>query len=212
MSGSEILRTESAAATESLGKDLAANLRAGDVLLLEGDLAAGKTTLVRGLLDGLGGDPVVVSSPSFVLLQSYDCDSNGINVLHHLDLYRLGERIADLREIGVEEILSDQAAVVAVEWPKDTLATWIPADARTWRIALTTEDDDSRRIEITPPRFLNPQCSAHHVPNSDPDLVPDVPASADHEVDADASVGTPACCVGAILLPIKLSRVSSAPW
>ena len=152
MSGSEILRTESAAATESLGKDLAANLRAGDVLLLEGDLAAGKTTLVRGLLDGLGGDPVVVSSPSFVLLQSYDCDSNGINVLHHLDLYRLGERIADLREIGVEEILSDQAAVVAVEWPKDTLATWIPADARTWRIALTTEEDDSRRIEIAPPR------------------------------------------------------------
>jgi len=152
VSGSEILRTESAAATESLGKDLAANLRAGDVLLLEGDLAAGKTTLVRGLLDGLGGDPVVVSSPSFVLLQSYDCDSNGINVLHHLDLYRLGERIADLREIGVEEILSDQAAVVAVEWPKDTLATWIPADARTWRIALTTEEDDSRRIEIAPPR------------------------------------------------------------
>ena len=152
MSGSEILRTESADATEILGKKLAANLRAGDVLLLEGDLAAGKTTLVRGLLDGLGGDPVVVSSPSFVLLQSYDCDSNGINVLHHLDLYRLGERIADLREIGVEEILSDQAAVVAVEWPKDTLATWIPADARTWRIALTTEEDDSRRIEIAPPR------------------------------------------------------------
>lgn len=151
MSRIEILRTESAAATEAVGRDLAERLRAGDVLLLEGDLAAGKTTFVRGLLRGLEGDPAVVSSPTFVLLQSYDCDANEIAVLHHLDLYRLGDRIADLREIGVEEILSEPSAAVAVEWPKDTLANWIPSDARTWRVAITTDDDDSRRIEITAP-------------------------------------------------------------
>ena len=151
MSRIETLRTESAAASEAVGSDLAERLGAGDVLLLEGELAAGKTTFVRGLLDGLGGDPAVVSSPSFVLLQSYDCDANEISVLHHLDLYRLGEHIADLREIGVEEILSDPSAVVAVEWPRETLATWIPRDARIWRVAISTENDDSRRIEITPP-------------------------------------------------------------
>jgi tRNA threonylcarbamoyladenosine biosynthesis protein TsaE len=147
----EILRTESADSTETVGRDLAERLRAGDVLLLEGELAAGKTTFVRGLVGGLGGDPAIVSSPSFVLLQSYDCASPGISVLHHVDLYRLGENISDLREIGIEDVLSDEQAVVAIEWPKNTLATWIPADARTWRIAITTEDDDARRIEITPP-------------------------------------------------------------
>jgi tRNA threonylcarbamoyladenosine biosynthesis protein TsaE len=124
----------------------------GDVLLLEGDLAAGKTTFVRGLVHGLGGDPAAVSSPTFVLLQSYDCGSDEVDVLHHVDLYRLAENLADLREIGLEEIFSERAAVVAVEWPKDTLATWIPADARVWRVAITTQDDDSRLIEVTPPK------------------------------------------------------------
>ena len=120
-------------------------------MLLEGDLAAGKTTLVRGLLRGLGGDAEAVSSPSFVLLQTYDCPSGAIGGLHHVDLYRLGERVADLREIGIEDVLSDDDAVVAVEWPKNTLATWIPTDARVWRIAITTNDGNTRTIEIIPP-------------------------------------------------------------
>ena len=140
--------------TEKSGHDFAESLRAGDVVLLEGDLAAGKTTFVRGIVRGLGGNERLVSSPSFVLVNGYDCSSGEIRVVHHVDLYRLAEDVADLREIGLEELLSDPAAIVAVEWPKDTLATWIPADARTWRIAITTEDDDSRRIEITPPSEL----------------------------------------------------------
>jgi tRNA threonylcarbamoyladenosine biosynthesis protein TsaE len=124
------------------------------VVLLEGDLAAGKTTFVRGLVGGLGGNTQLVSSPSFVLLQTYDCRARGISALHHVDLYRLGENIADLREVGLEDVLSDDAAVVAVEWPKNTLATWIPADARIWRVTITAKDDDSRRIEIIPPSEL----------------------------------------------------------
>jgi len=138
-------------ATESIGGDLARELSGGDVLLLEGDLAAGKTTLVRGLVRALGGDTDDVSSPTFVLLQSYRCDNDAVEVVHHVDLYRLGERISDLREIGIEEILSEPTAIVAVEWPKDALATWIPRDARVWRVVITTEADDSRRIEITSP-------------------------------------------------------------
>jgi len=141
----------SAEETEATGERLAGRLHAGDVVLLEGDLAAGKTTFVRGLLYGLGGNSEAVSSPSFVLLQTYDCDAREIRCLHHVDLYRLEEKIADLREVGLEDVLSDNDAVVAVEWPKNTLATWIPADARVWRVAITTEDDGTRRIEVAEP-------------------------------------------------------------
>lgn len=137
--------------TEVVGEEFANRLRPGDVVLLEGDLAAGKTTLVRGLVRALGGDENEVSSPTFVLLQSYPCDHNSIRVVHHVDLYRLGEKVSDLREIGIEEVLSDSEAIVAVEWPKDVLATWIPTDARVWRIGIMTEPDDSRRIEIEDP-------------------------------------------------------------
>lgn len=151
MTSHESLTSRSAENTQSAGRDLATRLRPGDVVLLEGDLAAGKTTFVRGLVGGLGGDTQLVSSPSFVLLQTYDCSARGINALHHVDLYRLGENIADLREVGLEDVLSDDVAVVAVEWPKNTLAAWIPIDARVWRIAITTEEDDSRQIVIIPP-------------------------------------------------------------
>jgi tRNA threonylcarbamoyladenosine biosynthesis protein TsaE len=145
------IHCRSAEATEAAGEDLASVVRAGDVVLLQGDLAVGKTTFVRGLVVGLGGAPEDVSSPSFVLLQTYDCHSEGVSALHHVDLYRLGETTADLREVGLEELLSDPATVTAVEWPKNALATWIPADARVWRVVITTEDDDSRSIEITSP-------------------------------------------------------------
>jgi tRNA threonylcarbamoyladenosine biosynthesis protein TsaE len=151
VSSVENISSRSAGETETSGSDLADRLRAGDVVLLEGDLAAGKTTFVRGLVDGLGGSADAVSSPTFVLHQSYDCASTDITVVHHVDLYRLAEDLNDLREIGLEETLSDAAAVIAVEWPKDTLATWIPSDARVWRVAITTLDDDSRHIQITAP-------------------------------------------------------------
>lgn len=144
-------RSNSAAETEATGKLLASKLHAGDVVLLEAELAAGKTTLVKGIVEGLGGEHQAVSSPTFVLIQSYDCDSDGIDTVHHVDLYRLDERLNELREIGLEDVLSDSKAVIAVEWPKDTIATWIPADARVWRIGITVERDDSRSITVMPP-------------------------------------------------------------
>ena len=147
----DVIISDTAEATEAAGLDFLTQLRPADVVLLEGDLAAGKTTFVRGLVAGLGGNPDLVSSPTFVLLQSYDCRRQGITVVHHVDLYRLAENVADLRELGLEETLSDPTAIIAVEWPKDTLAAWIPADARVWRVAITTGDDDSRHIVITLP-------------------------------------------------------------
>ena len=143
--------SSSAAATERAGAALAARLRAGDVVLLEGDLAAGKTTLVRGLVVGLGGSAEDVSSPSFVLVQTYPCAAAGLDRLHHIDLYRLADQLRELRALGLEEFLSDPAAVTAVEWPKDTMAAWIPADSRVWHCRLTLLDDGARRIEITSP-------------------------------------------------------------
>ena len=79
----ETLASNSAEATEAAGLELSSRLRPADVVLLEGDLAAGKTTFVRGLVKGLGGNSDLVSSPTFVLLQSYDCASDDISVVHH---------------------------------------------------------------------------------------------------------------------------------
>lgn len=143
--------SRSAAETEALGARLAPELRGGDVILLEADLAAGKTTLVRGLVAGLQGNPKDVSSPTFILIQSYVCNSAKVATLHHVDLYRLGDRVADLREIGIEDIVSDGSAVTAVEWPKEAIATWIPVDARLWRITIAVADDDTRTIVVQPP-------------------------------------------------------------
>ena len=151
MTGSRQVNCESAQATENLGGTLAAVLVPGDVVLLEGDLAAGKTTMVRGLARTLGADPEEVSSPTFVLVQSYRCAGGEIRRLHHVDLYRLEDRISDLRELGLEELLSDRQAVVAVEWPKRAVATWIPRDARLWRVRLTVTEEGTRRVEISGP-------------------------------------------------------------
>ena len=87
----------------------------------------------------------------YVGVVTYDCDAPRIRCLHHIDLYRLDNRVADLREVGLSEVLSDTEAVIAVEWPKETLATWIPTDARVWRVAITIEEEDTRSIEVTSP-------------------------------------------------------------
>ncbi len=145
-------RTTTPDQTEDVARRLAGSLAGGDIVLLVGDLAAGKTTFVRGLVDGLGGDPDEVSSPTFVLVQTYPTGPPaGVDRVHHLDLYRLEGTVRDLRELGVEEMVNDPRAVVAVEWPKDALATWLPGDARTWVVRIEVDDRTGRRIRITGP-------------------------------------------------------------
>jgi tRNA threonylcarbamoyladenosine biosynthesis protein TsaE len=124
--------------THGIARELAATLRAGDVLLLSGDLGAGKTTFVRGLADGLGIDPREVSSPTFTLVHEY---RNGRLTLYHADLYRL-ERAAT-EDLGLEEI-GVRDGVLAIEWP-DRLSHDI-AGARLIRIELV--DDVTRTITI----------------------------------------------------------------
>jgi tRNA threonylcarbamoyladenosine biosynthesis protein TsaE len=108
--------------TEALGARIAALLRPGDAVLLEGPLGAGKTTLVRALIRAACVAPTLeVPSPSYTLVQSYE--ARGF-VLHHFDLWRLDGPQA-LPDLGWDEALAD---VVLVEWP-DRLQGMRPADA-----------------------------------------------------------------------------------
>ena len=100
--------------TLSLGRALARVAGAGTVLLLNGELGAGKTVLVKGLAEGLGSEGPV-TSPTFVLCSHY---RGGRLPLVHMDLFRIPE--ADIEDAGLDEPLSSPA-LVAVEWPSDSL-------------------------------------------------------------------------------------------
>ena len=113
----------------------------GSVLLLSGDLGAGKTAFVRGLAEGLGIDPGEVTSPTFTLVHEY---RGGRLPLIHVDLYRL-ER-ADLDEIGLDTDLA-ATGVVAVEW-SERLSRKIPGAVI---VTISDRGGDSRAIEITRP-------------------------------------------------------------
>ncbi len=134
-------------ATEQLGAAVARALRPGDLVLLEGPLGAGKTTLVRGLVAGLGGDGGEVCSPTFVLLETYEVHGGAILRVHHADLYRLrGMGRAPWDEVGLGEVLDDAAAVTAVEWPEEL--GWQGAEgARVLRVRLDY-DGDGRRATL----------------------------------------------------------------
>jgi tRNA threonylcarbamoyladenosine biosynthesis protein TsaE len=105
------ITTHSESETAAIGRDLARTLAAGAVVLLSGDLGAGKTAFVRGMAEGLGIDPAEVSSPTFTLIQEY---RGGRLVLHHVDLYRL--QSIEVDDLGLDEITLDEG-VTAVEWP-----------------------------------------------------------------------------------------------
>jgi tRNA threonylcarbamoyladenosine biosynthesis protein TsaE len=105
------LRTASAAATFRAAAALGRLVQAGDVVGLCGDLGAGKTCFVKGLAEGLGIDPGLVSSPTFTLINEY---GGGRLLLHHVDLYRLADA-GELPELGLEDLLAG-SDVCAVEW------------------------------------------------------------------------------------------------
>lgn len=130
--------------TVALGRALGGLLEAGDVLLLIGELGAGKTCLARGIAQGLGVDPAyVISSPTFTLLNVYP----GRLEFFHADLYRLGPGdAADL------ELLEQAAAgVLAVEWPERAPGMW-PATAL--RVDLAHHGEHRRRVVISGPAGL----------------------------------------------------------
>ena len=119
-----------------MARDLAPQLNAGDVLLLSGNLGAGKTAFVRGLAAGLGIDPDDVSSPTFTLVHEY---RGGRLTLYHVDLYRLDG--AATEDLGLEE-MGVKDGVLAIEWP-DRLSHELPG-AR--RVTIEIVDETTRRI------------------------------------------------------------------
>lgn len=126
--------------TERIAGEIARSLAGGECIALEGDLGAGKTQFVRGLLAGLGGDPRTVSSPTFVLLNIYD---TGRLPVFHLDAYRVAGS-EDFDAIGFGELL-EQGGIVVVEWAS-RVTDLLPGS--TLQIRLSVIDADSRRIEI----------------------------------------------------------------
>ncbi len=132
--------TESVEETEALAAGLAGSLPPGSVLALEGELGAGKTQFVRGLVRGLGGEGRQVSSPTFVLLQVYDTPRLAI---YHLDAYRVSGP-EDFEAIGFEELL-EQGGVVVVEWPSRVAEALPPS---TLHIRIEHDGADRRRIHL----------------------------------------------------------------
>ena len=105
------LSTKNHEETLALGKELAKHLKPGDIILLFGDLGAGKTTLTQGLCIGLGlNKQAYVSSPTFSLMNQYE----GIHAINHIDLYRL-DTISQIEALGIEENLFSEDISI-IEW------------------------------------------------------------------------------------------------
>ena len=124
--------------TQAVARDLAAQLRPGDVVRVSGELGAGKTAFVRGLAVGLDIDAEAVSSPTFTLVHEY---RGGRLVLYHADLYRLDS--ATTADLGLEEA-GVAAAVLAIEWP-DRLTHAMPGAID---VAMELTGDTTRRITV----------------------------------------------------------------
>lgn len=127
------------AATQALAARIAAHLRPGDAVLLQGPLGAGKSALARALLRALLHDPALdVPSPSYTLVQTYDAPFGAV---HHFDLWRL-DGPAAVVELGWDDA---REGVVIVEWP-DRLGTLCPDDALT--VELSHAEGDARQAAL----------------------------------------------------------------
>jgi tRNA threonylcarbamoyladenosine biosynthesis protein TsaE len=133
-------RSHSVAQTEAIAAELAAELHGGECIALDGEMGAGKTQFTRGLVAALGGNPLAVSSPTFVLLNVYD--TTRLKVFH-LDAYRVSGP-EELDAIGFVELLG-QGGVVIVEWA-GRIASLLPEDHLSVRVTATGVR--TRRIEI----------------------------------------------------------------
>jgi tRNA threonylcarbamoyladenosine biosynthesis protein TsaE len=132
-------RTGSEAETIGLGERLATEVRRGVVLLI-GNLGAGKTTLAKGLVKGVGAaDPDDVSSPTFTLIHEY-----GAGRVYHVDLYRL-ETLREVEALGLEDLF-ERDALVLIEWG-ERFPQILP-DTRT-EIRISAVAEEEREIEVT---------------------------------------------------------------
>ncbi|MEP2102299.1 MAG: tRNA (adenosine(37)-N6)-threonylcarbamoyltransferase complex ATPase subunit type 1 TsaE [Parasphingorhabdus sp.] len=132
---------DSETATMALGKQLAGMLQPGDKIALSGTLGAGKTSLARGILRGLGFEDDV-PSPTFAIVQQYEKPDVQLPVAH-VDFYRI-EDADEIQELGLDDILNDGAIIA--EWP-DRMPDKFWTDGL--QITLEIQNDDSRRLTWT---------------------------------------------------------------
>jgi tRNA threonylcarbamoyladenosine biosynthesis protein TsaE len=138
-----VIRTRSEEETIALGEEIARALPRPAAVLLIGDLGAGKTTLAKGIVKGLGAAaPEDVNSPTYTLIHEYGEKDK----VYHIDLYRL-ERASEVLALGLDDLLASDA-VLLVEWGERFPALW-PANRIEIRLAWTA--DDVREITVTEP-------------------------------------------------------------
>jgi len=136
-----ILESDSERATFELGERLARALASGDVVLLEGELGAGKTSLVRGLASGLGIDHREISSPTFTIVHEHEFPGG---TLYHIDAYRLSG-VEELETIAWDAIVDDPQGIVVCEWPQRIAAA---VGDGTIRMLLRHVGPQQRDIEV----------------------------------------------------------------
>ena len=136
------METASEAETSTAGEALGRELRAGDVVLLYGDLGAGKTAFVRGMARGIGANPDEVTSPTFTIVQEYAGPSA---TLYHVDLYRLEP--AEIDDLGLEDLVSGEG-IVAIEWAE----RWKGRPDDVTEVSIKDLGEDGRAITIERPR------------------------------------------------------------
>jgi tRNA threonylcarbamoyladenosine biosynthesis protein TsaE len=137
-----LARTDSADATRALGAALAELAEPDDLLLLAGELGAGKTAFAQGFGRGLGIEERI-TSPTFTLAHEYE---GGRLLLHHIDVYRL-EQLEEVLDVGLPELLDD-GGVTLVEWG-DVIVPALPPDYLEIRLSFG-EGDDERTLELAP--------------------------------------------------------------
>lgn len=134
--------TYSAEETFELAYSIGESINTAVVILLSGDLGAGKTVFAKGIAAGLDIDPAEVNSPTFTLINAH----TGRMKLYHLDLYRLSGSAAEVYELGLEEMLSELNAVVVIEWAERLGGFLIP---QAYHVHISDSGANERLLVIT---------------------------------------------------------------
>ena len=130
--------------TFNYGHQVGARLEGGEILLLSGPLGAGKTIFVKGICAALGVDEEDVTSPSFTLVNPHA----GRLQLYHIDLYRLDEGATAAHAVDLDDLLSDEKAVLVIEWA-ERMGNY-PLPDNVWRITIKGDGASQRTISVSP--------------------------------------------------------------
>lgn len=136
----QVFTTNSAEETFELAYGIGEGLSRSQIILLQGDLGAGKTVFAKGIAAGLDIDPAEVTSPTFTIVNEYQ----GRMKLYHLDLYRLEGVAGETEGLGLGEIMSDEKGIVLIEWPERMVGNY-PDSVR---VEIFETGDESREIHL----------------------------------------------------------------